>query len=150
MLQFLCFEPIHTIWLPLGVQNLPSLSQLLSPAWVFCSAPAPQCTMAPGLFGHQPSRDCTQTDTPWLARTCYKVLQSGQKHLLKKPAATANTHLFRFCSNFLLCFTGHVGMLMLYYPQGISNNSTAQLQGVFHSRLEPLKKLKKFLPISLL
>lgn len=59
-----------------------------------------------------------QTDTPWLAKICYRVLQSGQKHLLKKTAVTANTHVFRFCSNFLLLFAGHVGVLMLYYPQG--------------------------------
>jgi len=59
-----------------------------------------------------------QTDTPRLARICYRVLQSGQKHLLRKTAVTAHTHVFRFCSNFPLLFARHIGMLMQFYPQG--------------------------------
>lgn len=59
-----------------------------------------------------------QTDTPRLARICYRVSQSGQKHLLKKNAVTAHTHVFRFCSNSPLLFARHVSVLMLHYPQG--------------------------------
>lgn len=67
-----------------------------------------------------------QKDTSWLAKPCYWVLQSGQRNLLKKTAVTANTHVFRICSNFLLLFARHIGVLMLYYTQGdiLQLNST--------------------------
>lgn len=135
---------------PKSAQCTPSSGALSEPQK---AALALLCTTAPRLqdfLGTSPDElACRQTLHGWqesaighcsLARSIYQ----------KKPAVTANTHVFRFCSNFLLLFAGHVGMLMLYYPQGISSNSRAQLQGIFHSRLEISKKLKKFLSISLL
>lgn len=123
MLQVLNFGATHTVWLPLGGQRLPSLLIALKSCSVWipersCCPSVRHGSQAPGLFGHYSRWACMQTDTPWLAKICYRVLQSGQKHLLKKTAVTANTHVFRFCSNFLLLFAGHVGVLMLYYPQG--------------------------------
>lgn len=91
-----------------------------------------------------------QTDTPRLARICYRVLQSGQKHLLRKTAVTAHTHVFRFCSNFPLLFARHIGMLMLFYPQGDIQQLRSTTTSNIHPRLEISKKFRNFLLIFLL
>lgn len=70
----------------------PVHSQLWSPVWASESSSCPSVyhsSQAPGLFGHQSRWACMQTDTPWLARICYRALQSGQKHLLKKTCCNS-------------------------------------------------------------
>lgn len=116
--KFSIFGQTHAVCLPLGVQRLARLLIALKSCWVWipersCCPSVRHWSQAPGLFGHQSRWACMQTDTPRLAKICYRVLQSGQQHLLEKSAVTAHTSVFRCCSNFLLSFAGHVSILML-------------------------------------
>lgn len=149
MLQDLDFWATHTAQLALGGWRPPGLLIALKSccAWIperSCCPSGRHGSQAPGLLRHTSRRACMQTDTPRLARICYRVLQSGQKHLLKKNAVTAHTHVFRFCSNSPLLFARHVSMLMLHYPQGDIQQLSSTTTRSISFQVKDFQEVQKF------
>lgn len=96
--KFLVFCVPHAAQLALGGWIAPALLTALQScgSWIPARSccPSARTARAPGLCRHCSRRARMQTDTPRLARICYRVLQSGQKHLLRKTAVTAHTQMY--------------------------------------------------------
>lgn len=88
-----------TLWLPLGVQNLPGAAQLLSP----------ECAVQLLHSVHHGCRTDRHSRTDrhgW--QELPQAIAVWPEALIESPAGTAHTHVFQFCSNFLPLFAGHV------------------------------------------